>query len=1068
MNINKFISRLTVFTFLIISTSLSANTTSSIKGKVVNVDGSEVSGAVIEVVYTPTGISRSVDSDSNGQFNLSNLQVGGPYTISASSASGSASVNGVFLNLGKTTNVTLALVSMSDIDEVVVTAEKLTKVAVATGPAAIFGAEELASAAAYDRDLKEVLQTNPRLYIDDGYQKGLQCNGQSPRYNSLTVDGIALNDGFGLNNNGYPSERMPFSYDAIKQVAAEFAPFDVTYGGFSSCVINAVTKSGSNEFEGNVFYEMASDDLQGDEIEGEKVQLVPYDEAKYGFTLGGPIIQDKLYFFTSYERYDDQDTNDYGYLGSGLPVEQDFLTEAMYNQIITASKDLYGFDPGGLASALDSKSDKLLVKLDYYINDKTRAVYTFNYSDGFRNSPSDASPDEFEFDKHFYTKGNELIAHMFKLFSSIGDINTELRVGYRELDNSQVGRGGNFGDFQIDVYNSDNGEEGTVYLGGQDDSRQANKLDYDNLTIAFIGDYQLNDQFITFGVEYEKQNIFNMFVQHSLGGEWDFYNDFDRDTGALIESGLDKFLAGNARVYYGNAPSLNPSDAGADWSYDVTTLFAQSEYQVSDKLEVTYGLRYEKYGVSGSPALNQNFVDAYGYANTSTYDGADALMPRLSFTYNLNDTTEIYGGYGTFSGGNPNVWYSNMFSNDGVTAVQLNRRNVSAFSDPMCDGRTGEPSNAGPGYAVPCSLVNSVQNGSGNADTNTIARDFEIPTVNKFAIGLIKYLEFGPLEGAALNIDYITAKSQDAAVVRDIAVSKTGEVDHAGVPYYNCSNGARGFSCFGPFDFELGNANDEGESESWSVSISKYFDDLNLYMSLGYAQIETKDVMPMTSSVAFSNYVGMATLDRNDPGVAISNYNIPRRFTGTLRWSPDLFSGLDTRISLYWNHNEGRAYSYIMDGSPWGGTPGFVDNYLLYVPTGPNDPNATFASGFDVNAFFAWADSKGLERGAHTKRNDQYSAWYSKIDMKIAQELPAFRDGDKFEVYLTMKNLLNYFNSDKGIFKEAGFPRTQKVVYMDIDDEGRYNYTRLLTPADSRVVANPSLWQAKIGLEYKF
>ena len=1052
---NKFFRSLTIFSLFIISTALAANTTSTIKGKVIDSSGSSVSGASVVVIYTPTGNSRSVNSDEDGQFALLNLQVGGPYTISASSPAGQSSINGVFLDLGKTSNVVLSLASISDVDEVIVTAEKLSKVVVATGPSVTFGQDELAGAAAYDRDIKELLQTHPRLYIDDGYEKGLQCNGQSPRFNSLTVDGIALNDGFGLNNNGYPSERMPFSYDAIQQVSAEFAPFDVTYGGFSSCVVNAVTKSGSNSFKGNFFYEIANDSLQGDELEGEPVTLVPYDETKYGFTLGGPVIQDKLYFFASYERYDDQDTNDFGYIGSGLPVEQQFLTKEMYDQIVATSINLYGFDPGGLASALDSKSDKFLVKLDYYINETTRAVYTFNYSDGFRNSASDASSSEFEFDKHFYTKGNELTAHMFKLYSTYGDLNTELRIGYRELDNSQIGQGGPFGDFQIDVFNPETGRAGTVYLGGTDDSRQANKLYYENLTVAFIGDYQLDNQLITFGFEYEEQDMFNMFVQHSLGGEWDF-------------NSIEDFIAGNARVYYGNANTLDPADAGATWTYDVTTFFVQSEYQFSDMLEVTFGLRYEEYGVSGQPALNQSFVDAYGFPNNGTYDGLDVLMPRISFSYNLDDSTEIYGGYGSFSGGNPNVWYSNIWSNDGVTNVQLNTRGISAFTDPMCDGRTGSPTSDGPGYGVPCSLVASVQSGSADSDTNSIAQDFEVPTVNKFAIGLIKYIDFGVLEGAAINVDYISAKSEDAAVVRDIAVSRTGEYDFAGVPYYNCSNGARGFSCFGPFDFELGNANDEGESESWSISLSNYFEDQNLFLALGYANIETKDVMPMTSSVAYSNYVGIATSDRNDPGLAISNYNIPERFTGTLRWSPTVFAGLDTRISFYWNHNKGRAYSYVIDGSPWGGTPGWIDNYLLYVPTGPNDPNVTFASGFDVDAFFAWADSRGLERGAITKRNGQYSDWFSKIDMKIVQEVPSFREGDRFEIYATIKNLTNLLDSNNGIFKEAGFPRSQRAVSMEIDDEGRYNYTRVLTTPESEIVPYASLWQVKIGFEYKF
>ncbi|NCW59401.1 MAG: hypothetical protein EBW01_04800, partial [Proteobacteria bacterium] len=517
----------------------------------------------------------------------------------------------------------------------------------------------------------------------------------------------------------------------------------IEYGGFSACVVNAITKSGSNEFKGNFFYEYTNEDLLSDEVDGNKIQNTPFDEDKYGFTLGGPILKDKLYFFTAYEYYNDQDTVDYGPVGSGAPVEMAWLTQDTLDLVTTTLIEKYGFDPGGIPSAIDSFSEKLLVKLDYYYSDITRATFTYNYSEGFSNNYSDTYYTQLELAKHGYENGNTLHAYMFNLYSKIGDINTEVRVGYRDLDNRQEGIGGPFGEF--DIENITGG--GDIMVGGTDDSRQANDLDYDNLTMAFVGDFVYGNQLITFGVEREEQSTFNMFVQHSLGGEWDFYT-FDNFLNGIVD-----------RVYYGNNPSLNPADAGATWDYDITTLFAQSEWTPSDILTVSYGIRYEKYGVDGAPNENPAFVSAYGRPNTHTHDGESVVMPRLSFTYNLNDSTEIYGGIGTFSGGNPNVWYSNIWSNDGVSNIQLSLRNVDMFATPMCDGRTGLPTDAGPGYGVPCSLVNAVQNGSSAGGTNSIDPSFKIPTVTKSAIGIIKTFS----NDVTLVADYIKATAKDSA-----------------------------------------------------------------------------------------------------------------------------------------------------------------------------------------------------------------------------------------------------------------------------------------------------------------
>ena len=390
-----YLSLLTVF-FISGSVYAANETTSSIRGDV------NVSEATVQITHTPTGTTKTVVTDAEGTFNVSNLRPGGPYVIAVSKTGYSSErVTDVYLSVSQTSNLDVTL-SSSSIDEVVVTGSKTSFTKFGSGLAVT--AEDIEGTPSIERSISEYVKRDSRIIVDgEARNATISVSGTNNRYNNFTVDGVAQNDPLGLNANGFPSVRNPISIETLEQISVDISPFDVSKGNFTGASINAVTKSGSNEFKGNVFYEFANDGLQGDELEGRPVSLVPYDEAKYGFTLGGPIIQDKLYFFTSYERYDDQDTNDYGYIGSGLPNEQGFLSESMFNTIVTASNDLYGFDPGGLASALDSKSDKLLVKLDYYINDTTRAVYTFNYSDGFNNVSSDASSSEFEFDKHFYT-----------------------------------------------------------------------------------------------------------------------------------------------------------------------------------------------------------------------------------------------------------------------------------------------------------------------------------------------------------------------------------------------------------------------------------------------------------------------------------------------------------------------------------------------------------------------------------------------------------------------------------------------------------------------------------------
>ena len=350
-------------------------TTAGIRGNVVDSEGAPIANADVIVRDEATGLTRTTTTTSAGQFVIRNLGVGGDYTVTVMADDyQSQEISGVLLSLGNTSDFDFVL-SEGDrtMDTIVVTASASQLAPVAVGPSASFGLETLQSAPAINRNITDVLRLDPRVYVDEsrGDLNAVQCGGKNSRFNSLTVDGVKLNDNFGLNSNGYPTERIPFSYDAIDQVSVELAPFDVQYGGFSACNINAVTKSGTNEFHGYAFGDYTSNDLRADSLEGDEITTGDYDEYRYGFGLGGPIIKDKLFFFAAYEKLEGANLFDRGPIGSGA-VNEVNITQAEVDEIAAIARDIYGYDPGEIPSSFDNEDEKILFKLDWNITDDHR------------------------------------------------------------------------------------------------------------------------------------------------------------------------------------------------------------------------------------------------------------------------------------------------------------------------------------------------------------------------------------------------------------------------------------------------------------------------------------------------------------------------------------------------------------------------------------------------------------------------------------------------------------------------------------------------------------------------
>lgn len=1061
-------------------------TTSAMRITVYGPNADPLAGVDVTITDTRTGSVRTSQSNASGNVFVRGLPVGGPYTVNASSTSyADQTVTDVDLRLGDTYSLTLQL-GASTMEEVVVTAAMVQTEQLALGPASVFGLEDLEDMPHINRDLRDVIRNDPRIYVDPSYAGGaVQCGGANPRFNSLTVDGVRMNDLFGLNSNGYPTERQPFSYDSIEQVAVELAPFDVFYGQFTACNVNAVTKSGSNEWHGSAFFDYTSDGLKGDSLEGEDIDTGSYDEKRYGATLGGPIIKDKLFFFLAYEKLDG--VNLFDRVSANSPISGrrvQGVTDEQLSEIAQIARDVYGYEVGDRVSSLPVDDEKITVKLDWDINENHRASYTYNWNDGFNWSQSDSDDDEFEFSDHYYERGAELKSHTAALFSNWTDrLSTEIRVSNLDLDNRQISRSGVrdlgvFGEAQVETWADVDGDgsfsRAIVYLG-TDDSRQANDLDYEALNLKLAANYEMGNHLITAGFEQDDLDVYNLFIQHV-----ETENRFDEECNPGNPNGcIDAFREARPDdIYYGNAaPSNDPIQGAAEWAYKINTAYLQDEWvTLGGDLTVVFGLRYDWYSSSDKPAYNQNFFDRQGFANTYTIDGLDLLQPRLGFNWTVTPDLSVRGGVGLYSGGNPNVWLSNNFSNDGFRIAQLRESTIER--DPPPPENCGEgrdfslldiPLTGGgnPLYDVPQCLYDAIAFADPNSGVNALDPKFDLPKAWKYNLGMTY-----DFDGYLVNADVMYTKAEDSAIVINGTMEQTGFAPD-GRPVYNDPR-------FFNSDYILTNVTGpDAESLQFSVNLSKRYEN-GFDWSVGYAWTDSKDVSPMTSSVAFSNYANISVRDPNNPGLATSNYNIPHRFSFRLGYSAYWWGDNRTSFNLVGSHNQGRPYSYTFasddgDGGQFGSPPNIGDwisnRHLLYVPSGIDDPLVQFADTFNTDAFFDFVQKNGLNRyaGSIAPRNEFNSDWWTWFDIRVEQEFPAFIEGHKLSGWIVVKNFCNLINDEWCNLRQVSFPRRQGIVDMQISEDGKqYIYEEFIQPSGQGRVTDPSLWEVRVGLTYRF
>ena len=1017
-------------------------TTSAIRGTVTADGHTPVTDATVTIVHQPSNSRTVLQSNASGRFSASGLRVGGPYTVRIKSSEGEEVLENIYLSLAEPLSLPIDLsnntAELNNIEEVVVTGE--AQAYRNRGSNGVFGEDQIANTATFNRDLKDIIRANPLAVVSpDGNE--LSIAGTNPKYNSLTIDGVGINDTFGLQSNGYPTNRPPISLDAVEQISISYAPFDARKGKFTGGHVNAVTKSGTNEFHGSAYFESVpwagTAEDQKLSADGSVTEFdIDSDEETLGGSFSGALVQDKLFFFSSYEKWEEE-----------VRFNYDLNTLANHNvttdelaRVLNVMQVVYGLsDSVGAAPAPDS-DEKNLVKLDWNISDDHRADFTYSSQETRSARNFTDSDNTLNLASNLWTMAQNTTYYTSHLFSDWSNtFSTEVNLSYKEYEQASL-TASDWGEVNIRT------GSGTI-VAGADENRHANVLANEVWNFGVHGDYSRDNIQYRFGAELEDTWNYNLYGRDA-SGTWNFesIDDFEN---RQIDS-----------LEYSNAYTNDIRDIAYDVNGTTYSLYGDAALEPFPGFELVAGLRYELLSIDNAPNRNTHFEQTYGYANTENLDGRDIWLPRIGFNWALRDDLTLRGGVGRFSGGMPLVWVSNAYTNDGSTKDAVYLTDLAASDVDFT--------------RVPQVAKEALAPGAGS--TNSIDPNFELPSDWRYQLAADYTFDI-PAVGEDFNwsteLTYVERKN--AVYWRDLSRVDNGGRTVDGRIIWDSVYAGTEFE--DNYDLELTNVDNGGRSIIWSTSLDKAFDN-GLTVNLSYTHQDITEVNPGTSSTAESNYQYEVVENRNEPLEGTAYYEIEHRLVLNLGYQTEIVSGYMTNVNLFLERRSGRPFSWTLgayrDGD-LGDQTSFDDSdvYLAYIPSGADDAAVDFASGLSYAEVMDIARAAGVA-GAAGGYVDKYSdrmPWITTMDLAITQEVPGLMPEHRGVVYLTIDNFANLLNDDWGKVYDLEFP--QQILFdYDVNENGQYVYHEpfggLNTANYERFQAEESTWRVKLGLKYNF
>ncbi len=1092
----RFLQRAPIFLLVLFSfaAAVAQETSSTLSGVISDAKGVPVNGASIVVKHEPTGFTTGAQSNAKGIFILPNLKPGGPYTITISyTGMATQTLDNINLSLGNNpdANVTLKADDKS-LKEVVVTGSRRGVTSGLT-----VGRTQMNTLPSIGRSLSDFTRLTPQ-------SNNNSFAGSNFRYNNLTVDGAINNDAIGFSNSfggtsgggqsgaaGAGTRTNPYSIDVIQEVQVQLSPFDVKLGNFTGGSVNAVTKSGTNDFHGSVYGYGRNQSIVGKSVDGQKTKIgSDFYDYQFGATLGGPIVKNKLFFIANYEQTRRQEPTFYNAGDPGAAITVADAT-AIYNNL----KTKYNYDAGSYLGAykIFTKSDKVFARLDYNINNANTLTVRGIYTNG-RGNNLERTSTNFQFGSTDFTQNTKNINLTAELKSKISSsVSNQFNLSYINVHEYRDFPGvlSPFMDIGGGAVWAGTWREASIY-----NMKQQTFEISDNVTfVKGINKF-------TFGTHNEFYDLTYGFI-NSWNGRWEYSNlsNFLADKPSRIRGAYttDPKYPNDRNSLYNNPP--NP------FKVALTSVYVQDEIAPSKRFKITPGLRVDYPFLTKQIPVDKDFATANNNTSHPTYSntpfneftnkwlGVPTLSPRIGFSWDVNGNQKfvLRGGAGIFVGRMPFAWLGYAETLSGGVYNNIDFRPTTANT---VGGNTTIPLAIDPlhlkdtidAHALPSA------NASNTREVDVIDNHFKLPRVLR--TNLAADFKFG--NGYKLTLDVLYTKT-----LYDVKFQQINIKDQ--VEYYTSGPTQSPVYVGGKLNSQYSNVylltnTTEGYRYNLTAQLSKVTSNirlgattsLNMNWSAAYTYGMSKDLSNGIRNSFQSNFEVNPAVVANNPQLAYSNFDLRHRIVATIGTNWIWNAANSTSLSFFYSGQSGSPYSVVYNsgGAPYGNA---ANANLPYIPKDQSDirliDNGTYTAAQqwnDLNALISGDKYLNSRRGQYAERNGLRTPWVHDLDLKLMHQfnLSKSNKSQNIQISFDVFNVLNLLNNDWGhvTFVTNVNNYTVNLLTYAKDANGvspgkpssgylpTYTYNKPTGLDGHYYTVDPinSRWQGQLGIKYNF
>ncbi len=1054
-------------------------TTSSMNGKVTDAQGESIPGAAVVAVHTPSGTQYYAVANAEGYFYINGMRAGGPYSVEVSCL-GYQSVTYTDVTLQLAENYALNATMADD-------SEMLSEAIVVSNAKSKFSAEKTGAATNINNSQIELLPTISRSITDIAKLSpyggnGMNFTGSSGRSANFTVDGANFNNNFGLSTS-LPGGGNPISIDAIEEMQIVISPYDVRQSNFIGGGINAVTKSGTNTFKGTAYIYHRNENMRGNRVNNTELAERTIDRSTtYGFTLGGPIIKNKLFFFANGEYSTVPTTaNQWRTSADGVADPDKMISrvstsdaETMRNFLISK----YGYNPGSYTDySADKMNVKFLVRLDWNINDKNTLALRYNYSNArevkMPSTSRDISAFSYSAQSQYglvysnaaYIQNNKISTISFDLNSRFSNnLSNQLLVTYSDVDDVRDSDSAPFP--FVEIAAGDLGEPDMPYmLFGYELFTWKNRVRNSVLTAKDDITYYAGNHKVTAGLSYEFQRALNIYMRNG--------------TGMFRYDSMSSFMAGAAPVAMAFDWGYNGESApSAAVTFSQLGAYVQDEWKPSDRFKLTAGIRFDTLLFDNSDIMTNSAIYDVDYGGRHIGTGVwpktnVQISPRIGFSWDVTSdrTLVLRGGTGLFAGRLPLVFFTNMPTNSGMVKGRATKITDKALLSQFAGGLVSDTNrildilNA---YAPDKYLKDiTPEQGTLPSEIAGVDPNFKMPQEWKTSLAL----DFRPHTSFPLSFtaEYIYKKTINGVMLSDWNIQQ----DNSGWSRFNGADGRHMYPALykygskNPSAFVLTNTN---KGYGWVADISVNAEPVkNLLITAAYTHTVSKELTGMPGSNASAAWQYIPSVEGpNFNNLHNSSYNNPDR--GMVSVS---YRAKNDTYSLFYEANRygGNSYMYFNDMNGDG-----INYDLMYIPKDASE--IRFISENDAARYWSFANQDAYlskHAGEYAEAYAVYQPFVHTIDFHYSHDFK-FRVGkstNALQLNFDINNIANLFNSKWGVAKtfstEALSGRILKYEYTDNDGQPVYS-TRIEdgTKTWDYTYSSGNCWYMQIGIKYLF